>query len=656
MLPLALLIATASTEGASTGTLAAIAAAFLLPLAELAIAAVNRVVTTLVPPDRLPRLDYTAGIPPAARTMVIVPTLLTSRDGIQRLLEQLEVASLGNADPHVHFAILSDFADAVSHETAGDTELIRAAVAGVDALNREAGVRDRFLLFHRERLWNPAEGVWMGWERKRGKIEEFNRRLRGARDTSYAVEAGDTSVLAEVRYCLTLDADSRLPRDAVRTLVGIIEHPLNRPRIDARENRVVEGYGILQPRVSVAMTSASGSLFARLYAGHTGVDPYTTAVSDVYQDLFHEGIFTGKGLYDVDAFTRVLDGRVPDNAVLSHDLFEGLYARVALVTDVEVIDDYPASVLAHARRLHRWVRGDWQILRWLFPVVPTRDGWTSNRLPLRSRWKIVDNLRRSLTPPGTLAALLVAWTLAPGNPWWWTVAALAAPLASFAVRGATAAAAAARWRLDRVALSGLIDDLQIDAARALLDVTFAAQTTSAMLHAIGLTLARMAVTRRRLLEWETAAASAARTAGSSVWGFVRAMSASPAIAVAASALVAAVRPSSLPVALPFALAWLAAPAVAHALSRPIQHARRPSPRPTAPTSTTSRATRGASSRPTRSTSTTHCRRTTCSSNPTNGWRRAPRPPTSAWRCCRRWPRTTWGSSPHRCSPRAWTRR
>ena len=219
-----------------------------------------------------------------------------------------------------------------------------------------------------------------------------------------------------MRYCITLDSDTRLPRDAAKKLIGIIAHPLNRPHFDPRLGRVTEGYGILQPRVSVTMASAAGSLFARLYAGHTGVDPYTTAVSDTYQDLFGEGIFTGKGLYDVDAFMAALEGRVPENALLSHDLFEGLYARTALVTDVEVVDDYPASVLAHARRQHRWVRGDWQILWWLFPVVPTRSGLRRNRLPLISRWKILDNLRRSLMAPATVALLLLGVDDPAGQP------------------------------------------------------------------------------------------------------------------------------------------------------------------------------------------------------------------------------------------------
>src|SRR5258707_7988572 len=215
-------------------------------------------------------------------------------------------------------------------------------------------------------------GPWMGGVSNWGRTVEFNRLLRGAADTSYTVQLGALEILPTVRYCITLDSDTRLPRDVARKLIGIIAHPLNRPHYDEAVGRGPEGYRILQPRVSVTMASAAGSLFARIYAGHTGVDPYTTAVSDTYQDLFSEGIFTGKALYDVDAFAASLDGRVPENALLSHDLFEGLYARTALVTDVEVVDDYPASVLVHARRQHRWVRGDWQILWWLFPFVPSR--------------------------------------------------------------------------------------------------------------------------------------------------------------------------------------------------------------------------------------------------------------------------------------------
>src|SRR5712691_6417664 len=383
-------------EGASARVLAALVLLLLIPAADVAIALAQRVIAWAIPPRRLPRLDFSDRLPDDARTMVIVPTLLTSTASVAALLEHVEVLALGNLDQRIHFAILGDFTDADSAELPGDAPILAAARAGIESLNRRFGPEhaDRFFLFHRARRWNARENAWMGWERKRGKIEEFNRLLRGAADTSFSVQVGELAILPSVRYCITLDTDTRLPRGAAKELVGIISHPLNRPRFNARVGRVMEGYGILQPRVSVTMASAARSLFARTYAGHTGVDPYTTAVSDVYQDLFKEGIFTGKGLYDVDAFVASLQGRVPENALLSHDLFEGLYARTALVTDVEVVDDYPSSVLAHARRQHRWVRGDWQILWWLLPFVPSPTGLQRNRLPLMSRWKILDNLRR----------------------------------------------------------------------------------------------------------------------------------------------------------------------------------------------------------------------------------------------------------------------
>ncbi|HEV7500388.1 MAG TPA: carbohydrate-binding protein, partial [Vicinamibacteria bacterium] len=420
-------VAYARAQDGSPRAAVAVAVLLLLPASELALSLVQRLGARLAPPRRLPRLEFAAALPAEARSMVIVPTLLSSVEEVSELVGRLEVLALGNLDPHIHFAILGDFTDASARQMPEDEAILAAAQDGIGALNGRLseGRGDRFFLFHRQRQWNPREGSWMGWERKRGKIEEFNRLLRGATDTTYNVQLGALEILPQVRYCITLDSDTRLPRDMAKKLIGIISHPLNRPQYDPALGRVTEGYGILQPRVSVTMASAAGSLFARIYAGHTGVDPYTTAVSDTYQDLFAEGIFTGKGLYDVDAFTRSLEGRVPENALLSHDLFEGVYARTALVSDLEVVDDYPSSVLAHARRQRRWVRGDWQILMWLFPFVPTRGGaWERNRLPLVSRWKIFDNLRRSVMPPATIALLLAGWLFLPGHPVTWTAAVL----------------------------------------------------------------------------------------------------------------------------------------------------------------------------------------------------------------------------------------
>ncbi|HMA45465.1 MAG TPA: protein ndvB, partial [Gemmatimonadales bacterium] len=572
---LAVAVAYLQAHGGSLWIQAGTAALLLLPASEFAIAFVQRLVAHLVTPRRLPRLDFQAGVPEDARTMVVVPTLLTSVAGVTELLEHVEVLALGNVDPRIHFAILGDFADAATAELPGDEEILNAARAGIHDLNARHGHGrdDRFHLFHRARQWNPGEGAWIGWERKRGKLEEFNRLLRGATDTSYRLHVGDPEVLPSVRYCITLDSDTQLPLHAARKLIGIIAHPLNRPVFDPRLRRVTRGYGILQPRVSVTMASAAGSLFARVYAGHTGVDPYTTAVSDTYQDLFQEGIFTGKGLYDVDAFMASLDGRIPENALLSHDLFEGLHARAALVTDVEVVDDYPASVLAHARRQHRWARGDWQILFWLFPLVPTRRGVERNSLPVISRWKIFDNLRRTLVAPATVAVLALAWLVLPGNPLAWTLGVLAAiafPLYPLAVRlGAGPAPQQPRGVFLRI----LVDDVKAAGAQTLLQITFLAYHAYEMVHAVALTLVRLVLTQRRLLEWETAASAAARAAGLSPRAgallFLVEMAASPFIGLILLVLILAGRPSSVEEAGPLLGLWVAAPLVAYWLSRPV---------------------------------------------------------------------------------------
>jgi len=545
----------------------------LLPASELAVLVVQRIAAACVPPRRLPRLDFGNGIPESARTMVIVPVLLVSVGEVERLLAHLEVQALGNLDPMIHFAILSDFKDAPELSVPGDDEILASAVAGIESLNRKyAGDgNDRFFLFHRDRQWNPKQGVFMGWERKRGKIEEFNRLLRSSADTAFSVKVGDLPILPSVRYVLTLDADTQLPRDAAKTLIGIISHPLNRPVVDATLKRVTEGYGILQPRVSINLASAGGSLFARVYAGHTGVDPYTTAVSDTYQDLFGEGSYTGKGLYDVDAFQATVGLRVPENTLLSHDLFEGLHARTALVTDVELVDDYPANVLAHGRRQHRWIRGDWQILAWLFPVVPTPQGFVRNRLPLIGQWKILDNLRRSLVAPALLVYFAAAWTLLPGSPLAWTLGGLAVvafPLVTFLFNLLKPRPA---HEPARVHLRTIAEDLGATSAQAFLALVLLPFHAWESVHAIALTLVRLAITRRHLLDWETAASQAIRAAGSSrkgVRSFFVEMAASTILAAGILALTAAAKPSVLPLALWFFLLWGAAPAFAYWLSRP----------------------------------------------------------------------------------------
>ncbi len=559
------------------------AALLMIPVSEFAIALVQRAVNLFVRPERLPRLELLGGVPDDARTMVVIPTLITTVEGIAHLIDHLEVVAIANRDPHIHFAILSDFADAEAADVPGDSELLDAARDGIARLNAGMGGEafdsaqgkpgPRFLLLHRKRLWNEREQVWMGWERKRGKLEEFNRLLRGATDTSFTTKIGPSEALAGIRYVITLDSDTQLPRDTARELIGIIHHPLNRPVVHPKLRRVVEGYGILQPRVSVTMASAAGSLFARTYAGHTGVDPYTTAVSDVYQDLFGEGIFTGKGLYDVDAFIASLEGRVPENALLSHDLFEGVHARSGLVTDTEVVDDYPSNVLTHARRQHRWVRGDWQILLWLFPWVPTRSGLERNRLPIISRWKILDNLRRSLVPPSLVALFVAGWAFLPGRPLFWTVVAITTMSFPLVSRALEVLGGPRKGQGIRVFGRSITEDLATDLARVSIQLTFVAYQAWDMLDAAGVTVARLVSRRGRFLQWETAAAVAQRTRKLDVRGFYEAMRSSPFIASIGLLFVIVARPSALAVALPILGLWFAAPYFAFLLSKPAPSSR-----------------------------------------------------------------------------------
>ena len=343
------------------------------------------------------------------------------------LLERLEIHYLANPDPCLRYALLTDFADAEHETLPQDEELLRDALARVQALNERYSNRgeDIFFLLHRRRLWNASERCWMGWERKRGKLLEFNRLIRGASGTSFGVLSAASERLPRPRFVITLDADTQMTRDTAKRLVGSLAHPLNRPRFDTNQQRVVEGFGVLQPRVSFHLTAATHSRFAAILAVSGGIDPYSAAASNTYMDLFGVGSFTGKGIYDVDAFEAATGTTFPENQILSHDLIEGNYARCGLLSDTELFDDFPARYHAYARREHRWVRGDWQLLPWLGRHVPAANGFKANPLPLVERWKLLDNLRRSLVSPAIVVLLVLGWIALPGSPWLWTATALA---------------------------------------------------------------------------------------------------------------------------------------------------------------------------------------------------------------------------------------
>ena len=318
-----------------------------VPAIDAAVALVNRCVTRGFGATPLPALELRRGVPRICARSIAVPTLLTTAEAIEEQIERLEVHHLASPEGELHFALLSDWLDAATQHVDGDEALLETAMAGIARLNRRYGPApggDRFLLLHRKRLWNASEARWIGWERKRGKLHELNRLLRGAIDTSFLGIGGQApEVPAGVRYVITLDADTRLPRDTVHRLIGKMAHPLNRPQFDAAAGRVVAGYAVLQPRVTPSLpVGREGSLFQRVFSSMNGIDPYAAAASDVYQDLFGEGSYAGKGIYEVDAFEAALADRVPDSTLLSHDLFEGIFARAGLASDIEVVEEFPA--------------------------------------------------------------------------------------------------------------------------------------------------------------------------------------------------------------------------------------------------------------------------------------------------------------------------
>ncbi|HMG74377.1 MAG TPA: glucoamylase family protein [Pyrinomonadaceae bacterium] len=541
----------------------------LIPASDLAVSVLNWDITHLFEPRLLPNIDLSKGVPAEARTMVVVPVIFNDLATVAALIDKLEIAWLANQDAHLHFALLSDFADGPTEEMAGDKEILDAARAGIEQLNQRYGKGEpiRFHLFHRSRQWCETEGKWIGWERKRGKLREFNQLLRGAVDTSFILATGSADLLGQIRYVISLDADTQLPRDAARRLIGTAIHPLNQPRFDPESERVVDGYGILQPRVSISLESASRSLFARIFSGNTGIDPYTTAASDVYQDLFREGSYTGKGLYDVDAFEKALADRVPDDILLSHDLFESIFARAALVSDIEFLDDYPAHYDTYAMRQHRWTRGDWQIAAWLRRTVRDAQGNKQpNRISAVSRWKILDNLRRSLLAPAIVLLLIAGWTILPGGPLWWTLfvlITLAFPVYAHVTTGLLIHPRGVPWTSHFWSVWG---DMRTNTAQLALEVVFLAHQGWLMADAIGRTVYRKWISGRHLLEWQTAA-HAEKSSTHDIPAFLKFMWPAEAITLVSAVLVILTRPRALPLAIPFLLSWALSPLIAFYVSR-----------------------------------------------------------------------------------------
>jgi len=542
----------------------------VLPSTQAAVDFMNSLVTALVRARPLPKLDLSEGIPEDCTTLVAIPTLLLNPKQVRNLVLDLEIRYLANEDPQLYFALVTDSSDSLQ-ETNEQVEIdsnVQLCIQLIESLNERYGSdgRQPFLLLHRHRVYNASEKRWMGWERKRGKLLDLNQLMRGGFD-SFPIKIGNHAVLQQVRYVITLDSDTQLPRDSARRLVGTMAHPLNQAVIDPESRMVVEGYGILQPRIGISIDSASRSRLAAIYSGQTGFDIYTRAISDVYQDLFGEGSFTGKGIYEVDAFVDALQQRFPENALLSHDLLEGAYARAGLVSDIELVDDYPSHFSAYSRRKHRWVRGDWQIFRWLLSVVPNYHGrLITNPISLISRWKIVDNLRRSLIEPATLVLFLAGWLYLPGKPAFWTLASILMILlpvySNLIFTFLHMPFGGPQFRVWAVETAHRFLKEHVIAA---FNLVFLLHQALLSIDAIGRSVLRVFITKKRLLEWETAAeaeSAVRRKATVDVY-----LGWSPIIALALGAIVWKLRPEAAPVAWPILGLWALAPVLSAWLNR-----------------------------------------------------------------------------------------
>ena len=536
----------------------------LVPAGIIAVTITHWLVTLMLPPRILPKLDLEAGLPEGVRAAIAVPVIFRTTDEIGPLLDRAETNWLTNPVRNLRVVILSDFADADAQSLPGDAAILAALRSGVERLNGRYPDRQPFVLLHRQRRLNEADGIWMGWERKRGKLTEFNRFLATGNGAAFPVRVGEAESLIGTPYVITTDADTILPPGAAHRLLGALAHPLNRAAFAVDSGRVTEGYTFIQPRVEIAPHAGNQSLFTRLYTGDTAIDIYSRAVSDVYQDLFGEGIFTGKGAYDVTAFRKSTEGRVPENAILSHDLFEGLHGRTALASDIVLYEDFPSDYIGYAQRSHRWIRGDWQLLPWLGRRVPGADGVRlPGRFGLLDRWRVADNLRRSLIPPGLVLLATAGWLMLPGPAWLWTLLTVAAPGAYLFTDLVTSLARGPRRGNVRGRLHGQLDH----AGRWALAIAFMLFEAASTIDAIGRSIWRTYVSRRQMLEWKTAA-HAARAGKRGARGYWRAMWPAPMLALLLALLVLAVDPGALTGAAPLLVLWFVSPAIAAWIGRP----------------------------------------------------------------------------------------
>jgi cyclic beta-1,2-glucan synthetase len=565
------LVIFAGFQGAPSWMLGVLTVLLIFCSSQLALMIVNWFAAFLSEPHRMPRMDFSKGVPPEFKTIVVIPSMLTSEQGVLDLLEGLEVRYIANRDDNIQFALLTDFRDAREQTAPDDADLLETASRSVAALNKQyrQNQHDIFFLFHRPRLFNKSEKLWIGRERKRGKLTDFNALLHGSRTDQFSLIVGDIATLKNIKFVITLDSDTHLPRDAARQLIATMVHPLVRAQYDPKTKKITAGYSILQPRVEVNLPSTFGSRFVRLFADDPGIDPYTHLVSDVYQDLFEQGSYIGKGIYDVAAFEAVLGGRFPENRILSHDLLEGCYANAGFVSDIQLYEDHPAHYLADVKRRHRWIRGDWQIASWLLPYTPGPDAQRfRNPLTRLSRWKILDNLRRSLFPAALLGLFLLGWMGLP-NPIFWTLLGLATTFIPPILATLVELFRKPKDHSVRIHLLSFGRRLLYRLTRLIFTLAFLPFDAINSVDAIGRTLIRVLITRRHLLQWQTAD-DVQHKVRHDLAGIYATMLSGPLLAAFTALALIYNRPAALEPAGALLILWLASPAIAWWISKPLR--------------------------------------------------------------------------------------
>lgn len=533
-----------------------------LPLVKDAVARLARnIMSRIVPAQQMPMMDYLEEIPDNARTVVVMPVIVSGMEQALDYAERLLRHYLVNRQPNLYFALLADYADAPSSRMPEDEEIRSALVSKIEQLNKMyPSANNRFMLLMRERRWSRTEDCYICWERKRGKLEEFNALLNGVdpKETSFDTLICDIELLRTCKYVITLDADSEIERDSAARLIGMIDHPLNRALVDPEKRKVVEGYAIIQPIVRNHIYEKGGGSFAKIFGGVSGLPSYTAAVSDIYQDVFREGIYVGKGIYNVKAFHQHLYKRLPEGRILSHDLLESCYARTAFSSTVSIMENFPGSYMAYAKREHRWIRGDWQLLPWLFK----RD------LGFLSRWKIADNMIASLIPVSKLLFIILSLLLVPGAYWLCLPVVMFSPVLEIVlILGSTLVHKIRRPRLALV-YSLMVREISIMMLRSLLELVFVPAAAFNSLDAILKTLYRLAISKKHLLMWNSAE-NVERTARNTATGYLFYMGHSGLFAAALTAVLLATSDRGMPTVVVYGLLaafWAASFCIAYLIS------------------------------------------------------------------------------------------